>query len=793
MRIPSFAHLTGWLLLAAALATFAGGQGGGVTALGVIGSSCLAVALLRLTRRTPGGGRIASILVLLAGLLGLGELQGLDLGGPMPPVVLAVLLIGGAASVVAAWETGHVRRLALGIGGFALTAIGITSIFVRVVAEFDLMGARGFGTIPMELALASMLFGVVAVALAWNEGTGETIYPEWTPVAVAIAGVGASILLWRTAVLREEVQIRQASEHEAQAGAQGMRRIAEQVGAALQQFVELGDTTLVARDPAAALIQLDRSVPATVALALIDSTGMPTTAIPATADLAVIRSTVPPRAVHAPRAGRAPVAYLQPAEAGDQFVVHATRCRAGACKGGVAAVVTFADLATRIATNRPGWNLDALPPGSTPSTDGYRAAAEAAIGDVSWVFVARPSPRSLGTMRSAVPEIALILGFVVTGLLALTVRIGASAWENARVVERMRISSAISRATDAVWEWEVPSGRLHRSDGLWRHLGYDPSAAMRTLDEWLALIHPDDRDRVAEALTRLGDAGADDFEAEYRVRTQGGEWHAVVDRGRIIERDGGGSPQRVMGITADVTQARRAEQELREVEALSSMGRVAARVAHEINNPLAGIHSAFLLIKDAVPTNHPHRHYVGAIEREVDRIASVTRMLYEVYRPEREAGASSLATITNDAVALLRQVNRAANVDIDVHLDGVPPVVPVSGGLLRQIVYALVQNAVDASPVGSTVDVHGRVEHRNLVLEVRDQGAGVPAEARQQIFDPFFTTKDASSRTSGMGMGLTMVARSVAAAQGTIEVTDAPGGGARFVVRLPLTNGGSAA
>jgi signal transduction histidine kinase len=115
-------------------------------------------------------------------------------------------------------------------------------------------------------------------------------------------------------------------------------------------------------------------------------------------------------------------------------------------------------------------------------------------------------------------------------------------------------------------------------------------------------------------------------------------------------------------------------------------------------------------------------------------------------------------------------------------------VVPVSGALLRQIVYNLVQNAVDASPFGGTVDIVGKVERGHLILAVLDQGDGVPLELRHKIFEPFFTTKDATVRTSGMGLGLTMVARSVSAAGGTIVVDDVPGGGARFTVRLPLSD-----
>jgi signal transduction histidine kinase len=242
-----------------------------------------------------------------------------------------------------------------------------------------------------------------------------------------------------------------------------------------------------------------------------------------------------------------------------------------------------------------------------------------------------------------------------------------------------------------------------------------------------------------------------------------------------------------MGITADVTASRLAERELREIEALSGIGRIAARVAHEINNPLGGIRNAFLLVKDAIPAEHPHHHYVGAIEREIERIASVTRNLYETYRPEDRERGASLSRITADAAALLGEVNRQANVEIEVSLDGVPQVVPLSGALLRQIVYNLVQNAIDASPSGGTVDVIARIEDGLLVIEVRDQGPGVPVELRERIFEPFFTTKPASMATSGLGLGLSMVQRSVAAAGGRIQVRDTPGGGATFSVRLPLT------
>ena len=225
---------------------------------------------------------------------------------------------------------------------------------------------------------------------------------------------------------------------------------------------------------------------------------------------------------------------------------------------------------------------------------------------------------------------------------------------------------------------------------------------------------------------------------------------------------------------------------MREMEALSSMGRLAARVAHEVNNPLAGIQNSFLLIKDAIPETHPYHSYVGAIEREIARISAVTRQLYETYRPDPDGRReSAVQTILSDATSLLRQVNRGAKVTVEVDSAGVPPKLPVPGALLRQAAYNLVQNAIEASPPGGVVKVVAKVDDSVFTLSVCDQGPGVPAHLREQIFAPFFSTKR-GGRTSGMGLGLALVRRSVDALGGRIDLRDRASGGTEFRIQIPL-------
>jgi hypothetical protein len=238
----------------------------------------------------------------------------------------------------------------------------------------------------------------------------------------------------------------------------------------------------------------------------------------------------------------------------------------------------------------------------------------------------------------------------------------------------------------------------------------------------------------------------------------------------------------------DLTIRKRAEASMREISALTTMGQLAARVAHEINNPLAGIQNAFLLIRGAIPTDHPHYRFVGAIEREIGRIAAVTRQLYETYRPDAlMARQASVIIAISDAVSFLEQVNRGRQVTILTDVTRAPSLVPVPDALLRQTLYNLIQNALDVSPSQSTIVVTAWQDGDQCVLTVSDEGPGIPEAIRERIFDPFFSTKDRTMKTGGMGIGLALVRQSVLAVGGRIAVRDRPAGGTEFEVRLPMT------
>jgi PAS domain S-box-containing protein len=293
-------------------------------------------------------------------------------------------------------------------------------------------------------------------------------------------------------------------------------------------------------------------------------------------------------------------------------------------------------------------------------------------------------------------------------------------------------------------------------------------------------------DRVQERFVRARGGDTQRFEVE--VASARAERPLTVDFSLKPIVDGEGRVAQVLAEGRDLTIRKRAEESLREISTLTTMGQLAARVAHEINNPLAGIQNAFLLIRGAIPTDHPHYRFVGAIEREIARIAAVTRQLYETYRPDQlMANQASVILAISDAVSFLEQVNRVRQVRIITDVTDAPSLLPVPDALLRQTLYNLVQNAMDVSPPNGTITVTARRDGDQCVLCVADEGPGIPMAIRERIFDPFFSTKDRTMKTGGMGIGLALVRQSVLAVGGRIEVRDRVGGGTEFEVRLPMT------
>jgi two-component system, NtrC family, sensor kinase len=213
------------------------------------------------------------------------------------------------------------------------------------------------------------------------------------------------------------------------------------------------------------------------------------------------------------------------------------------------------------------------------------------------------------------------------------------------------------------------------------------------------------------------------------------------------------------------------------------VGRVAARVAHEVNNPLAIIKTAVRIISNQSPPDSPTTGSLQMIEGEISRIARIIQELLEFSRPAPPAQELvQVNAVIQDLEYLLEQDLREKQIAFKVLLEPGLPQVLISSDQLKQVVLNMVRNAEDAMPRGGELAIRTTQRGRFVDLSITDTGHGIPAEHREHIFDPFFTTK---RRGRGVGLGLSVSYGIITAASGRIEVESEVGKGSTFRVSLP--------
>lgn len=221
----------------------------------------------------------------------------------------------------------------------------------------------------------------------------------------------------------------------------------------------------------------------------------------------------------------------------------------------------------------------------------------------------------------------------------------------------------------------------------------------------------------------------------------------------------------------------RREARLVHSERMAAIGQLAAGIAHELNNPI-GIIRGYLKTMSPEEDAQTLGEELAILDEEATHCQRLAADLLSYARAE-ELSLEALAMDTFLAEASRRYgVSPAA---VAVRVDAVSATLEVDGARLRQVILNLLNNAAQVSPEGTQVQVVGRVDGADYRIDVVDHGPGVPLEERQRIFEPFY-----SKRRGGSGLGLAVCEGIVRAHQGSIEVDDAPHGGALFRIRLPL-------
>jgi len=221
---------------------------------------------------------------------------------------------------------------------------------------------------------------------------------------------------------------------------------------------------------------------------------------------------------------------------------------------------------------------------------------------------------------------------------------------------------------------------------------------------------------------------------------------------------------------------------LTQAEHLAQIGRLAASLAHEIKNPLAGISGAIQVIRDSMPADAPHRPILGEVLRQINRLDQTVKDLLVYARPVPPRFESC---DLNQVVARLKTVLRREPAMQHVRLaccDDKQPLPPIEAdeNQIEQLLMNLILNAAHASSEGGVVTLRAARSRAGVRLEVVDQGEGMDEETRRRALEPFFTTK-----ARGTGLGLPICRRIVETHGGTMSIESVPGAGTTVRIELP--------
>ena len=249
----------------------------------------------------------------------------------------------------------------------------------------------------------------------------------------------------------------------------------------------------------------------------------------------------------------------------------------------------------------------------------------------------------------------------------------------------------------------------------------------------------------------------------------------------------------VITVGEDITVRVEAMHAVGRADKLAAVGRLAAGVVHEINNPLATISACAEALEQRVeegvfePSDAVEdlNEYLGLIKSEAFRCKSITTGLLDFSRLRTgERHPLDVGEILRSSSNLVSHQKRGADVNFVVDIADDLPVINADGGQLQQAVIALATNAIDAMPDGGTLTFRAFAEHRRISIEVEDSGVGIPAEDLSRVFEPFFTTKEVGK---GTGLGLAVCYGIITDHGGRLSVRSAVGKGTTFTIVLPIT------
>jgi PAS domain S-box-containing protein len=320
-----------------------------------------------------------------------------------------------------------------------------------------------------------------------------------------------------------------------------------------------------------------------------------------------------------------------------------------------------------------------------------------------------------------------------------------------------------------LWEWDLLSGSIDWTAEVYRLMGHEPGSISPSLNAWFNAIHRDDVKEVKESTVRDLESG-NEFYKQFRIIRLDGSTRWIESHS-TCRRDGDGHATRLIGVLADVTDRKHTEEAMLRAEKLAVAGRLAASVAHEINNPLEAIANLLYLITMTPSPEETQAHAQRALE-ELMRVSLVTQSTLKFHRQAGPPKITMLSEILESVLVLFRPRLLAGEIGVEVRAEHEVAIACMPSEA-QQIFANLMSNAIEATPRGGKLVIRLRPSRdwrdsniRGMRITFADSGTGMDRATMRRIFEPFFTTKT----DTGTGLGMWVVAQLAERHRGHVNV-----------------------
>ena len=385
----------------------------------------------------------------------------------------------------------------------------------------------------------------------------------------------------------------------------------------------------------------------------------------------------------------------------------------------------------------------------------------------------------------------------------LIAQVFANALDRKRADEALReseerLSLATSAAGVGLWVMELDTGHVWVTTKTREMFHFAPDEELN-YESFFQVIHPEDRERVKRAVQQALQSG-ENLRSDYRIVLPDGSLRWIVARGKRYLKSTG-EPDRIMGVSLDITERKRAEQEvfdahreLMRMDRLSRMGELTASLAHEINQPLTAILSnaeaAERFLSQSPPDISEVRQILEDIVRDDRRASDVVRKVRALVRKEEpNEEILDLNKTIQEVVALIRGESLLLGLSITMELSPELKMIRGDRVQLQQVILNLILNSAAAmrnSPWAQRKIIvrTAMADSATVKASVTDFGTGIDEKNIERLFESFYTTKP-----EGLGMGLSISQRIIKAHGGSMEASNNREGGATFAFTLPVQHG----